>query len=322
MKIIIQFAFVILVSLLIGIYLGKRYPHRIKLPFIHTHLVFSIGLFKGNSPFKIGPHASIKQPIINCNDITGFIAEVVADPFIINENNNWYMFFEIINKNTKNANIGYATSSNGLNWKYQKIILAESFHLSYPYVFKFNNEFYMIPEAKRSRSVRLYKAIEFPEKWSLLGIILNKGYVDTSIIFFEDKWWLFACYNLSGPTTLHLFYSKDLTGPYIEHPKSPIAEGGRDARPAGRIISFQGKIVRFAQDNSQSYAKQVRAFEILKLTTEGYEEKEVFESPILRDSGQGWNADGMHHVDLHQISEDEWIACVDGYYAKKELRLF
>jgi len=35
------------------------------------------------------------------------------------------------------------------------------------------------------------------------------------------------------------------------------------------------------------------------------------ETPIVTRSGKGWNAAGMHHVDLHKI-EDKWIGAVDG----------
>jgi len=38
------------------------------------------------------------------------------------------------------------------------------------------------------------------------------------------------------------------------------------------------------------------------------------QNPILKASGVGWNKDGMHHIDLHQVEQDKWIACVDGFY--------
>jgi len=53
--------------------------------------------------------------------------------------------------------------------------------------------------------------------------------------------------------------------------------------------------------------------EIIELTTLNYEEKQVTDSPILKPSGTGWNKDGMHHIDPHQIDENTWLACVDGY---------
>ena len=60
---------------------------------------------------------------------------MVADPFMVFENGTWYMFFEAMNDFESRGVIGLATSEDGLSWQYQKIILNESFHLSYPYVF-------------------------------------------------------------------------------------------------------------------------------------------------------------------------------------------
>ena len=40
------------------------------------------------------------------------------------------------------------------------IVLAEPFHLSYPYVFEWQGSHYMIPESGAAKSVRLYRASE------------------------------------------------------------------------------------------------------------------------------------------------------------------
>ncbi len=57
--------------------------------------------------------------------------------------------------------------------------------------------------------------------------------------------------------------------------------------------------------------------EITELTTKRYHEREVNESPVLKASGVGWNASGMHHIDPHLLDDGRWIACVDGQVAFK-----
>jgi hypothetical protein len=37
----------------------------------------------------------------------------------------------------------------------------------------------------------------------------------------------------------------------------------------------------------------------------------MIETPLVKATGTGWNADAMHHVDAHQIGKDKWIAIVD-----------
>jgi hypothetical protein len=73
---------------------------------------------------------------------------------------------------------------------------------------------------------------------------------------------------------------------------------------------------RFAQDAFPAYGSRVRAFEILDLDAGHYREREVRNGrPILKGCGFGWNADGMHHVDAHELNDGSWIACVDGWHA-------
>jgi hypothetical protein len=37
----------------------------------------------------------------------------------------------------------------------------------------------------------------------------------------------------------------------------------------------------------------------------------MIDTPLVRSSSKGWNAEAMHHVDVHQIGNDKWIAAVD-----------
>ena len=63
----------------------------------------------------------------------------------------WNLFFEVYNNDTKQGDLAVATSKNTWIWDYQKVIIDEPFHLSYPYVFKADDEYYLIPESLRSQ---------------------------------------------------------------------------------------------------------------------------------------------------------------------------
>lgn len=282
---------------------------------------WSIGIYTAKDPFNFTSPGNISNPVLTADDVTDVNATFVADPFMLRENNTWYMFFEVFNTDTHQGDIGLATSSDGFNWTYEQIVLDEPFHLSYPGVFKKDNEYYMIPETGQANSIRLYKANSFPKEWSFVKTLLTGYYVDSTIFRYNGKWWIFAETNPKGNDTLSLYYSNNLMGPWTEHPKSPIIEGNANiARPGGRVVTFDGRIIRYTQDDAPTYGNQVRAFEIDVLTTLNYEEHEVYASPVLETSGIGkkrfespdWNTDGMHHIDTHQISQNEWIACVDG----------
>jgi hypothetical protein len=277
---------------------------------------WSIGIYYGTSPFSFGPPKNVDNPVLTRKDVSDVPAAIVADPFMLRRDNTWYMFFEVMNQQTKKGEIGLASSENGVKWTYQQIVLAEPFHLSYPYVFHWADNYYMIPESYQANSIRLYKALQFPTHWLFVATLLSGGiFLDSSIFFYDDKWWLFTETNAdySQWDTLRLYYAHDLTGPWLEHPQSPIIEGNeRIARPAGRVVVLNHSIIRYAQDCYPIYGTQVRAFELSKLTTTSYSEQEVAESPVLTTSEAGWNESGMHHIDPHRLDDGRWIACVDG----------
>ena len=280
---------------------------------------WSIGIYVGNSPLAFAPAENIDNPVLTREHVSDVPAGFVADPFMIQVDHRWYMFFEVWNRQTQKGEIGFATSENGFLWAYQQIALAEPFHLSYPYVFQWKNEWYMVPESLQVNSIRLYRATNFPREWSFVKTLVEgRDYVDSSPVFLNDRWWLFT--GLGPPpyraNSMCLYYADELTGRWREHRKSPIVkENAHIARPAGRVLMFDGRVIRYAQDCEPGYGLQVRAFEITDLTTRRYHEREVNESPVLKASGVGWNASGMHHIDPHLLDDGRWIACVDGQIA-------
>ncbi len=113
---------------------------------------------------------------------------------------------------------------------------------------------------------------------------------------------------------LRLYHATELDGPWQEHRHSPIASGdARIARPGGRVVTHEGRMVRFAQETYPTYGTAVRAFEITRLGIDSYTERPMGAEPVLRGTGAGWNADGMHHVDAHPLPDGGWIASVDGW---------
>ncbi|MCF8413308.1 MAG: hypothetical protein K9G44_07840 [Melioribacteraceae bacterium] len=278
----------------------------------HIPSNWSIGLFEGESPLAVFDQKSNSNPIITGEIVKDRDSSEVADPFLIVENNKYYLFFEVYSKSIKQADIGLAISKDLENWEYQKIILDEDFHLSYPNVFKYQNEWYMIPESSNDFSVRLYKAINFPFEWKFEKRLLS-GYRfgDPTIFQYENKWWMFVA--TTGNDALNLYYSNELEGPWTAHAMNPLIKNDPDnSRPAGKIFTYENKIYRFAQDDFPEYGNQVWAFEITQLSAEIYSEKIFSENPIIKKSGKGWNALGMHHFDPHFVN-GKWIAFVDGF---------
>ena len=277
---------------------------------------WSIGIFMGTSPTHLGPSAAVVNPVLTRREITDAHANFVADPFMIRVYGLWHMFFEVSNRKSSKGEVGLATSKNGLTWSYDRIVLAEPFHLSYPYVFEWQGAYYLIPESQQAKAVRLYRAEAFPTRWRFIKNLLEGlDFNDPSVFFYRDKWWLFV---ETAPSiqcdTLRLYCADDIEGPWLEHPKSPIIDGDPHvARPAGRVVVLGDRIIRYAQDCYPIYGTNVRAFEITRLTPTEFEEHPVSSKPILAANGNGWNSDGMHHVDPHRLEDGQWMACTDGF---------
>ncbi len=281
-------------------------------------VVWSIGIFSGPTLLDLKPAREASNPVISPEDVSDARAEFVADPFMIEKDGVWWMFFEVLNSETQKGEIGLATSENGFVWDYQSIVLAEPFHLSYPYVFALDTDYYMIPETLRRGAVSLYKADVFPAKWSLAATIIDGAWSDPSIFFYESRWWLFASPASPKNDTLCLFYAEDIGGPWHAHPMNPIVEGNNQiARPGGRVTVTESGVIRFTQACYPDYGMHVRAFRIIDLTTTAYSEEELERSPIL-GPGESWSRSGIHHIDPHRV-DGGWLACVDGWRVVKEV---
>ena len=276
----------------------------------HSPSLWTLGIYTGASPLQLSPPANISNPILRGSDVTDFNADTLAHPFMIVEGSHYYLFFTAKFHKTDESGIGLAESDNGLDWRYKKLAVKEPYTLAHPFVFQWQHTYYMIPEAHKEKFVRLYRATRFPDEWTFeKNLFTGDTFISPTLLHYKDMWWMFIL--RSGNETLRLFYAKDFKGPWTEHPRSPVVPKDlRTARPAGRPFVLNGKLYRLAQDCVPTYGYQVRAFEITDLSPTTYAEKMV-ETPLIKASGQGWNADAMHHVDAHQIGKDRWIAAVD-----------
>lgn len=283
-------------------------------PFLHRESVWSIAIYEGPTPYDLRPITTANQPVLTAREVDDVRALFVADPFMVQTDDRWLMFVEVLNSETSQGDIGLASSDDGLTWQYDQLVLDEPFHLSYPSVFRWNDRWYMLPEASASGEVRLYEAVEFPTQWQHTKTILTgKDLADPTIFRHDDTWWMYVGVGYSHDT-LRLFYADDLFGDWTEHPRSPLIQGDADtARPGGSVVKHEGQLYRFAQDCSPRYGNALRCFRITSLSRTEYAEELIDEAPILRASGTGWNAVGMHHNDPHQLPDGSWRAVVDGH---------
>lgn len=277
--------------------------------------VWSIGVYEGESLFDLKPFEGVVNPVLTASDVHDVRARFVADPFMLTWKGLHYLFFEVLNADRETGEIGYATSKDLRDWTYRGIVLREKFHLSYPYVFEENGSVYMVPECGDSGGIQLYRADCFPDRWVHVTTLMpGQGkyapILDSSLVKHQGRWYMFS--YARKVDKMHLFSSGCLTGPWKEHPKSPIISGSPHyARPGGRVIEHNGALFRFSQDGIPNYGSKVWGFRITNLSECEYDEEPLLAKPVVAAGCEPWNGKGMHTVDPHRHGE-RLIVLVDG----------
>lgn len=279
-------------------------------PKLATPKAWSIGVMSGSHPLSLRENQSCPNPRFTKDDIPEPRSLFVADPFLVRHDQKWLMFFELFNIRSNKGEIGLAESADLCAWKFKKVVLADSFHLSYPFVFKTGGSYFMVPESRQAKSVRLYKATRFPTEWRLEKVLVEGNYSDSTPVYFNRKWWLFT--NRS-PYTLVLFYANKLKGPWKQHPQSPFYESDASrARPGGRPVVIDGTLIRFVQDNREGYGRRLRAMVVDTLTTTEFREHIAQPDPLFDGKDATWSEEGIHHLSPVITTDGQWVAVLDG----------
>jgi hypothetical protein len=108
-------------------------------------------------------------------------------------------------------------------------------HVSYPYIFKYDGDIFLIPESYEEGKINLYKAKNFPDTWvKIHTLIEGVKAVDSTIFHYDNYWWvMYTDLNIGLNNNLNILYSKDLLGPWQQHEKNPVKIDISSSRPAG-----------------------------------------------------------------------------------------
>jgi len=206
-----------------------------------------------------------------------------ADSFIIESNNKIYIFFEEFATGPfykkGHLSVGELDINRNKLINIQNI-LEKKYHLSYPFIFKYNSAWYAIPETHQNNSIDLYKFTLFPYAMEKVRTLVdNINAVDTTLTIKDSIVYLFTNIKRHGKdhsNNLSLFFSDDLlNGSFAQHPMNPLVTDNRYARMAGGFLKEGGTLYRFAQDCSINYGACMYKFEIIELTKNKYKEDRV-----------------------------------------------
>ena len=203
-----------------------------------------------------------------------------ADPFLVHHEGLYYVFIEEVLGSRNKGHIAVFTIDRDGKCTQPKPVLEKPYHMSYPFIFQYNNEYYMMPESGENRSIDLYRCVEFPAKWEHTTTIMNNVHAyDSTLLYRDKKWWLFTCMKdsegMSACDELFLFYTEDLfSGCWIPHKLNPIVSDVRSARPAGKIFEHHnGNLYRPSQNSAKRYGYGMKINHIKILTEDEYDEE-------------------------------------------------
>jgi hypothetical protein len=175
-------------------------------------------------------------------------------------------------------------------------VLERPYHLSYPFVFDWRGERFLIPESAEHGTVDLFRAKRFPDEWEHVATLIDgEQLYDATLAEIDGRWWMFAGSSVAGASSwdeLSVYYSDSPLGPWKPHRRNPIVSDVRTARPAGRLFRANGVWYRPSQDCSRSYGYAVQINQITRLDPQGYSEV-----PVTRLT-PNWRPDvsGVHTV--------------------------
>lgn len=236
-----------------------------------------------------------------------------ADPFAIEKNGRYYVFFEELPFAAGKAHIAMIEVRRDGSHSEPVRVLERGYHLSYPFLVEHEGGLYMIPETAQNRTLEAYRCIEFPLRWRLEKVLLEGvRLVDATFHRAADRWWMFA--NAAAGASrmfddeLHLFHAERLLGDWRPHRRNPVKSDARCARPAGRLYRANGALYRPAQICVPLYGAGLSINRVLRLTPHEYAERQV--ARVLPAGAQGI-------LGVHTVSRAGDLTVVDAFTRRR-----
>ena len=239
-----------------------------------------------------------------------------ADPFAITVEGKHYILFEDYLNSSGRAHISVIEVDQTGIVSGPTEVLRMDCHLSYPFVFEWRGDYYMIPETGEKNAVELYRAVSFPDAWQLEKVLLEaKSPLDTTLIEVDGTWWMFVNIQEEGVLVnwdeLHLYYADSPLGPWKPHARNPVVSDVRSARPAGRLFWSDNVLYRPSQDSSMRYGYAIAVNRITSLSPTEYAESQV--SKILPD----WDKDILG---VHTLNTADELTVIDCLIKRRRFR--
>ncbi len=180
-----------------------------------------------------------------------------ADPVLFEHSGQCHLFAEEYCYATQRGTICVAPiGSDGCVGDFRPALERKD-HLSYPFVFEYGGQIWMVPEACAGGSVELFRAEEYPHEWVHDRTLIDGvAGCDATILHDAGRFVMVLTSRRWLGTTWdnqRIFYATSPLGPWTEHATGLIRIDNALARPAGPALQRGGRQVRPVQNCSKIY---------------------------------------------------------------------
>ena len=218
-----------------------------------------------------------------------------ADPFPVVAGGRVWVFFEDYCFTSGKAVISCAPVSAAGVLGDVSTVVDSGYHLSYPFILEQEGDLYMVPDTWDEQRVELWRCRKFPDDWVRERILLDGVRMSDPTIHPRDgRLWLFGAMSEARERAndeLHVYVADALDGAWRPHPANPVVSDCRRARPAGRMFSLGGELLRPAQDCARQYGGAVVINRVDELNERAYAE-----TPVGRIDGRRLGGDASHTI--------------------------
>ncbi len=239
------------------------------------------GRLKRADHWRVAWRPSVANGVWETRDLSGQAFTVIpddgaryyADPFPFAQDGRRWVFVEEYPYATGRGVISAIEMDDRGPVGPPRVVIDQPYHMSYPQVFAWAGETWMVPETSANRTVELWKADDLPHRWSRHAVLVpDMAVADATLFRHGGRWWMLGTVADDGGSAgdaLHAWHAPDLLGPWTMAGRGPVLLDACTARPGGSVRLVDGALWRPAQDNSAHYGAALALCRIDALEPDG-----------------------------------------------------
>lgn len=193
-----------------------------------------------------------------------------ADPLLFEKDGKVFLFCEAFNRKDQKGELAVMEFVNG-KWTAPQIIISNNYHMSYPCVFEYHNNYYMIPESAEGGALEMYVSDSFPYVWRKdCNLIKEADLADPTVFCVNDN--LFV-YTWDERTFIGRIFKLNMEQRECIEVYSKQFQSN-SGRPAGYLFKSDDLLLRPSQDSVGMYGKSI-------IWNELYYQNEQFDEKVI-----------------------------------------